>query len=72
MGNRVSEALLQGGVERVADVYHASRHRGLRWMVPKSSTHGQPWVYACKSRVMPALFLSETGLTSSRRMTKTW
>jgi len=42
-------------------VYHASRHRGLRRLVPRPSTHGQPWVYACKDRVMAALFLSGAG-----------
>lgn len=45
----------------MAVVYHASRHRGLRWLASKPSTHGQPWVYACKDPVMAAFFLSGTG-----------
>ena len=42
-------------------VYHASRVQGLKRIVPRRSTHGQPWIYATRDPVMAAVFLGMEG-----------
>jgi hypothetical protein len=42
-------------------VFHGSPTRGLELIEPARSTHGRPWVYACRDQVMAALFVSGTG-----------
>lgn len=42
-------------------VYHSSKTRGLKTILPSTSTHGRKWVYATKDLVLAALFLATTG-----------
>jgi len=42
-------------------VYHASQVQGLKRIVPRRSTHGQPWIYATRDPVMAAVFLGTRG-----------
>lgn len=42
-------------------VYHSSTTSGLKQLLPKESTHKQPWVYATKDIATSAMFLGHTG-----------
>lgn len=42
-------------------VYHASGMQGLTKILPRISTHDEPWVYATKDIALAALFLNSRG-----------
>jgi len=53
----VTSELHQRGTKPLV-AYHSSSTQGLSIIRPSESTHGQPWVYACRDLEISAVFLS--------------